>query len=1572
MAAPVRRRRNRSLGQIPLSSGEIELYSRQDEAARRRRRLLAVREQERRLAQQVTQRYRDNLQKMQRGKSKRAHNQLNMEQQKLLTELHVRYQYSLQNMGTAQRNARLKMLELMEQAHEEKDKWKYNRQVTGKQRTMEAEDAREQEEQVRTARQRQVQQNMERLRLLSGQQRQQASARARREQEVAMQRAKDREEIERLRRVQSPEEVIKTPRPHEKDIMSYQHTRTHCHATTPTKERPVVTVIRHNRKHPTAMRGEEEAKKYSEELDLKREHDRSIAEGQKQTAVDRGRNAQENVASKQQGRQAMEWLALVDKMERRTRGQELRGGQDYSLDAGEGDAEMHDPDLTAERAFARMLELDEKSVELSVFSIETDDDLADTSQEKSDDDEVTEADADTKVKLKPVKHKGSFDSVAVIKAGRPGKNEQGEDTKGKSDPHKRVEVATKSGVGKRVDNEKSEESSFGGQRGNIVIDRGHLQWDSHAVRVTGDDDGGQHRYESDERPEGTDSEEEEFDHDSDRMRGDGSSIQRLESRLQEVLDYRLSKPRDGPVSAQYEQSDPSDGRAEASDRSVLAASCGSQASLSQSRSSAIAASSGSRPSSSDQAERSVAGDDELIRTGHHLDTRRGSDAASSMEQREVNDGGSISDHYTSEIYPGQEQATRLRDDRADPEQVALSDIGGDRHVRVDSSAASSRAENLSGYSEEEREYDEAEHEERNSRLKRSGDHDVVAPLSNEDSAILDRNQGDKKASSGIRDRGEERLPRQLGQQRDPDHLESNNYPGTRNFQALDEHRGLLSSSSITSDHEEIHDNISSFEGNSSRVVQNDEDDRMASESSFAPSQKSLSRLDEVVNARARSLEQRYIDQHMMSFSSSEEHNEDEDKAATIDSNDTHPHVNVSPHDPYRQQMGHQARRRSESAVSVAQYSLPPSDTHSSFDDSFDQLRPGYSDDSFVNELVPMFPKHALPQQAFEDENQVEEEYDVQLVAPNMSRMLTAERRTSLNQSRQFPSQHQPSTDRPGRMSSAATCRRSERSDALANRPLSSSSGSSYSDMNSGDTSVERTGAQRAATRPAPAMATRVHTHLHTDSDDLSDVSSDSGVSSLGFAVQLNLVAGATRRRKNGDDRQENRMRGDDQQDANARDEDLDNESVVSERSFASSSSMSMDAHFNYLASMTSAVGKSLPLHLRIPAMIYGKKDMTTPPTPMDWSESSVSSIATAREDPDKTSARPASRRNTRSSSSSKSSESVLEEQHTQPPVRQEKVRSGESSDSGSTSDVEERRATRVTFDTIRTTVSQLPPPPLGSLNMSRPPRPMQTSDRPLDASQSSSSEQHSDELQSLQRRHLPPPPVGSIQMSQPPPMQNYRSSSDDDDVLSSLSSEDLHERSAHLQSNQHLYEFEEERKHDDLSSDASFSSSFASSRRQSVKKAERILISVKKSEGESVDSDGDQMGKEVSLAEAFQRRHPRFGQRVESHRDKLKRQRDKQQDQKTAAKRDTAPPATDDLPPEKQQLLTRLASGSRTKISSREMKERSRRLYHQLPEVVERKRQEEVMRRRRERLNELREQEKERRLQQKQRRQQRR
>ncbi|CAI5735993.1 unnamed protein product [Hyaloperonospora brassicae] len=75
MAIRSRRQRTNALGRIPLSAGEIELYSREDEMARRRSRLLTMRDEERRLAQQVTQRYRNNLQKLQRWKSLQVQNE---------------------------------------------------------------------------------------------------------------------------------------------------------------------------------------------------------------------------------------------------------------------------------------------------------------------------------------------------------------------------------------------------------------------------------------------------------------------------------------------------------------------------------------------------------------------------------------------------------------------------------------------------------------------------------------------------------------------------------------------------------------------------------------------------------------------------------------------------------------------------------------------------------------------------------------------------------------------------------------------------------------------------------------------------------------------------------------------------------------------------------------------------------------------------------------------------------------------------------------------------------------------------------------------------------------------------------------------------------------------------------------------------------------------------------------------------------------------------------------------------------------------------------------------------------
>lgn len=185
---------------------------------------------------------------------------------------------------------------------------------------------------------------------------------------------------------------------------------------------------------------------------------------------------------------------------------------------------------------------------------------------------------------------------------------------------------------------------------------------------------------------------------------------------------------------------------------------------------------------------------------------------------------------------------------------------------------------------------------------------------------------------------------------------------------------------------------------------------------------------------------------------------------------------------------------------------------------------------------------------------------------------------------------------------------------------------------------------------------------------------------------------------------------------------------------------------------------------------------------------------------------------------------------------------------------------------------------------------------------------------------------------------------------------------------------EEERKHEDGSSDsgvsprhvASSTNASMSSRRPETKKAETFEVCIRNSQ----DDAGDENGTGLSLAEAFQRRHPHFRHQVARHRAELKRQRTKGRDameqppsRGLAAKRDAVPLA-------QRELLHRLTSGTRADLSPREMRERSRRLYHQLPEVVERKRQEQVLQRRRARLNELRDQEQKRRLDSKQRRQQ--
>ncbi|RLN96637.1 hypothetical protein BBJ28_00022695 [Nothophytophthora sp. Chile5] len=1053
--APTRRTRVRqgaSMGQIPLSSGEIELYSRQDETARRRRRLLAVRDQERRIAQQVTQRYRANLQKLQGSKAQSAQRQLNVQQEALLSELHRRYQNSLQSMGTAQRNARDKLLELMEQAQLEKEKWRYNQRITGKQRVEEAEEVREEDEAARLARRREVEENLTRLKELSGKQRAYASARARKEQEVALQRAKNREEAERLRRLHAPEEVFVMPRPHEKDLLSYQFTRTHCLAL-PTPEvagssTPAVTVIRHNTRHPTALNGADEASKYRDEVDQTRERIRLVKEEQEENAAERGEGAMNAVTSRQKGQQALEWLALVDKMERRERIQHFGEGEGRvqdAVDAEERDAEQ--PERMTERVFARLFDLDEEeSVDLSAFSIDTDEGEqpvgpVPTVGGQPQDDKLAGSGDDYRVKLKAVKSLGYPDSAESLDGEEPGDD----------------------GL---------------------------------------DASGGRARYADDELEK--------------TRKQKPSESPELDSFALKKKEWNFGTPPEGKSGPEKRHA----------------------------------------------------------------------------EERELSE--------------------KLREVAKD--RLAAGEEGGNEHQS---------SSNLRWDQRNRRTVDETR---QNPPIRRS--------YGAEKEVAADSTQGRRRQSN----------------------------------------RGL----------EEVH---------------------------------------------------------------------------------------------------------------------------------------GRSD----------------------------------------------------------------------------------------------------------------------------AEAEDVYSNLRRQRDHTSIEQLDKRLEE----VFLNLQSSAARH---------------DGLDGPVSDVEHDRQSNASERSFASGSSLSMDAHFNYLVGMTTAAGKSLPLHLRLPAMIYGKKDMTKPPAPMAWSTSSESSLDDDRHAAPKV-FETIPQTGLESSIRSSLSESLEEQVEPRPAAkfkhdeggRQERISDSQKSasihrsikvsggSSASDSDSETERSKPMTLKSMKGKVARLPPPPLGSLDMSQPPAPLQQFSSSSHSSRSSAG--YSDGLQ----------PVDGHQSRRRASRRPYEAE-------------------------------EEERKADDSSSDSGAASPSESSssegssaslrQQQHPKKAERIVVP-------GHDDGGDKReGQELSLAEAFQRRHPSFQRRVGSHHDRLKRQRaehrEQQQDDEqqptgrpAEAKRGpvrgskasrsprgrsaAAPPPP--LNAEKQELLDRLATGARAKISSHEMKERSRRLYHQLPEVVERKRQEEMLRRRRQRLNELREQE---------------
>ncbi|DBA01126.1 TPA: hypothetical protein N0F65_001754 [Lagenidium giganteum] len=166
---------------------------------------------------------------------------------------------------------------------------------------------------------------------------------------------------------------------------------------------------------------------------------------------------------------------------------------------------------------------------------------------------------------------------------------------------------------------------------------------------------------------------------------------------------------------------------------------------------------------------------------------------------------------------------------------------------------------------------------------------------------------------------------------------------------------------------------------------------------------------------------------------------------------------------------------------------------------------------------------------------------------------------------------------------------------------------------------------------------------------------------------------------------------------------------------------------------------------------------------------------------------------------------------------------------------------------------------------------------------------------------------------------------------------------------------------------------------QPPRKAARLFIPFGSDE-ETKDDEGRDATPQPSLADAFHQRHPAFRDRsaqrqeiLRKRREELEALRAKRQQEATAttsnngessqARRQSAitpcaaSATTSRTPVGPRGLIGRLASGERPKISAQEMRERNKRLYQKLPEVVERRRQEELLAKRRQRLNELRDKE---------------
>uniref|UniRef100_K3XAV7 ALMS motif domain-containing protein n=1 Tax=Globisporangium ultimum (strain ATCC 200006 / CBS 805.95 / DAOM BR144) TaxID=431595 RepID=K3XAV7_GLOUD len=1757
-----RRARHRSsskYGEIPLSAGEIEYLTRKDEAARRRQRLLEVRHEEKRVAQLVTQRYRDNLRRLHATKLRATHQEYQRHQEILLSELHSKYQYSLQNVGAAQRQARAKMAESVVTAQLEQRKWEFNEAHVIKPRSGEASRLRDEEHALSLTRRLEVEANLQRLKEMSMKQRAQASIRARREQELQIELAKRQEEAVRYRCETAKEEVFTMPRSRANDVDAYQFTRLHC-PPTPSHEpyattnalasRPEVKIIRHNRTHPSATNGIDEAERFREEMDRKREQDRATREQNTEKAGQRGNLALEYVQSKQEGDKAMEWLHQIDKAQR----------YGYAVEYAHQIHRQHDDDNSnntqqrdqaVEATFKQIFGAIDDLLELSTHSVRTEDVMPSIrvavspmhrpselgvhensassrsknehersfwssqsaySQDESfvsnpiEDDTYLKKqkmanelpdefekqrrkNTDAKIRGQVPLRSGEFYQEATVPSGRNRKVSSGkmenlgsEEASEGTSSHRQQHVS-------KGNTRDCDESHRANGRSAVSQDQFAVVKASEQLSEHGVHDSIHEENSIEDLPELSEAQEAGFV----ALQPRRESLEDLESGLQQVLDFRQKQQNDraqesfarisrdkaasrrSTSDARHTKTHSGQLQEETSRTLLTSDNLGRPASPQSEKSSVI--SSGQSSSSHSERQSIVS-----IESSHARSDRQSpkylSSGSSQLSHSIVSSAGSSrlpqsfapaatavrGDQHSSRWKTAVDSQGILDEDKKDVHQVeegSEADIVQTVGMRALRESPRLRPKHFPT----QRKRDEDANRNRPTGTELPPPHQDELDMSQS----RQRQEAEQPFSTGnvISERASQHKdsgPSTTPIRRPTSELEAN--PRLSFSVASDSSRSDAQSSQR---HEAEH--LFAAENVITEHISNETN---SAAGDAAPIQKSISELrldprfnDSVSSDSSRSdissredgpqsVQYPGIASHSIVESQAEsDHDADSfDDSVSVASGDFTGNRGYLYLQQIQQRLQHFSGRESSSS-SVAQYSLPLSDSLSFINESFNSDRlPGYGDDSFIHKLVPMFPVPSGLVRQHSEESGVEppDQYDVQLADPVLSKMLG-------DSAYAADSSHSPHTDQQGTNGmdqfeghddhltegKSSFRRQSSRQKAESADPGVYRSRSN--DMPPGASDAEEEDILQSRRSPSAANENEwqqkhgveweeEETKFDGETENegmlqhslLSD-SGISGISSVGFSVQLNLAAGIPRRRDSSisssaasenwsaserefvsdaaiqfadSARSSRRSDYDDRQFMHEEEEEKMERSQAGseqspERRSLSGSSMSVDARFNYLISMTEAAGKSLPLHIRLPAMMFGhNKDMSEPPRPIRWASSSSSSASSG------------------SIRKVGGNESLRSRTSSQPP--RESGASPDQDDQKDEHDLEHNEANVTRKLSLSSSSSE-------SVDQSRERYEVQSdhgsavsSNASHRNSESEASSRHAWEEEENDEKHFesfrqgliegamgmfPPPPFGGkLDMSRPPPpLMVHRSghSSRSDSSASGSSRHPHRSPTRHRTSGSDREEQKDEESEDgSVHSDASMSmssSTYANARPRTKKNAESLYISIDDGSGHEGESK-EGSSEPISLADAFRRRHPRFHRRAEEHHDQLKKKREelralqkqqnkendnKKPDASSVSSQSNAPKRRDpgmpgrevmDLTEDQQHLLDRLAFGERAKVSSQEMKERTKRLYQKLPEVVERKRQEEILRRRKQRLAELREQEKARRLQQKQRREQ--